>query len=481
MSRAEAKERKKSLKQKTDDLKANVDLQKKQLRPTILPLKVLSDKTISFKDLKKDWKGIDTRKDAERHLIEFININSPVFKFLGITPQLSHDMNGASAIQFTTSKYAGCVPLLSPGTGMPYGELIVEGLYGENLSELISVIKEDLKIEYDERFQINTVNTVKPPLYLECQKFVDKYIEAKRYRWRKFKNVEMTQLFPNASTRWDKYAVRDIDPWSALKYPNRNNILTCDHEEWNALTYILHLSIIEIMKPSTPLRSKAPYLTKISLLSKQYYVNRLKPVTSIPIRTSDPAIIKGTKEIGMRILQNNVSSKRAWRIDYSEFFERYVQYVLKLVAGLKGARLENNKKYRISGDKTAWTLSYLEPDAVMYKDGVQYIIDAKYKSHMYNVNRMGEELKDTFREDFHQVLAYSSFGGNIQKYVMLIYPSEHFISRELCIRSSINGYSAKAYLVGIPLKKSDLEDTKMNLSELINFNFSPLATPNSNR
>ena len=229
MSRAEAKERKQLLKQKTDDLRINIDLQKRQLRPAIRHLKVLSDKTIPFNDLKKDWKGIDTRKDPERHIIEFITINAGAFEFLGITAQLSRDINGASAVLFITTKYAGCIPLLSPGTGMPYGELIVEGLYGENLSELISVIKEDLKIEYDERFQINAVNTVKPPLYLECQKFVDKYIEAKRYRWRKFKNVEMTQLFPNASTRWDKYAVRDIDPWSALKYPNRNNILTCDH------------------------------------------------------------------------------------------------------------------------------------------------------------------------------------------------------------------------------------------------------------
>ena len=467
MSRAEARERKQLLKQKADDLKTNIDLQKRQLRPAILPLTVLSEKTISFNELKKDWKGIDTRKDAERHIIEFININSPVFEFLGITPQLARDSNGASAIQFTTSKYAGCVPLLSPGTGMSYGELVIDGLYGENLSELISVIKEDLKIEYDERFQINTVNTVRPPLYLECQKFIDKYIDAKRYHWRKFKNIEVTQLYPNSSTRWDIYAVRDIDPWSAFKYPNRNNILTCDHEEWRALTYILHLSISEIMKPSTPLRSKAPYLSQISLLRKQYDVNKLKPVTSIPLRTSDPAIIKETKEIGLRILQNNVSSKRAWRIDYSEFFERYVQYVLKLVAGLKGAKLDSNKKYRISGEKTAWTLSHLEPDAVMYKGDVQYIIDAKYKSHMFNVNRMGDDLKETFREDFHQVLAYSSFGGTKQKHVMLIYPSNNFISREINVHSGINGYSAKAYLVGIPLKKSDMEETKQKLSSLI--------------
>ena len=467
MSRAEDRERKQLLKQKADDLRTNIDLQKKQLRPIIFPLKVLSEKTIAFNALKIDWKGIDTRKGAEKLIIEFININSTVFEFLGITTQLVRDANGSSAIHFSTTKYAGCVPLLSPGTGMPYGELIVEGLYGENLSELISVIKEDLRIEYDERFQINTVNTVRPPLYLECQKYIDKYIEAKRYHWRKFKNIEVTQLFPNSSTRWDKYAVRDIDPWSALKYPNRNNILTCDHEEWKALTYILHLSINEIMKPSTPLRSKAPYLSQVSLLSKQYDVNKLRPVTSIPFHTSDPAVIKEIKEIGMRILQNNVSSKRAWRIDYSEFFERYVQYILKQVAGLKGAKIDSNKKYRISGEKTAWTLSHLEPDAVMYKGDAQYIIDAKYKSHMFNVNRMGEDLKETFREDFHQVLAYSSFCGSKQKHVMLIYPSDHFVSRELDVLSGINGYSAKAYLVGIPLKKSDLEETKRKLSSLI--------------
>ena len=49
MSRAEAKERKKKLKQKADDLKTIIDLQKRQLRPAILHLKVLSEKLISFK------------------------------------------------------------------------------------------------------------------------------------------------------------------------------------------------------------------------------------------------------------------------------------------------------------------------------------------------------------------------------------------------------------------------------------------------
>ena len=186
MNREERKVRKNNLKQKADDLKTQIDFQRKQLRPTLIPLKVLSEKTISFNDFKREWKGYNNQKGPENYLVKFININSAVFDFLGISAQLSRDTNGASAICFTTSKYAGCVPLLSPITGLPFGELIIEGLYGENLSELISIIREDLKIEYDERFKINICSTVKPPLYLECQKYIDKFVEAKRYRWRKF-------------------------------------------------------------------------------------------------------------------------------------------------------------------------------------------------------------------------------------------------------------------------------------------------------
>ena len=109
----------------------------------------------------------------------------------------------------------------------------------------------------------------------------------------------------------------------------------------------------------------------------------------------------------------------------------------------------------------------MEPDAVMYKDDIQYIIDAKYKSHMYNVHRVGEDLKDSFRKDLHQVLAYSSFVGNKEKYAMLIYPSDMFTIRRQKVTSSINGYTSNVFLVGIPLRKSDLEETKKNLSNII--------------
>ena len=182
---------------------------------------------------------------------------------------------------------------------------------------------------------------------------------------------------------------------------------------------------------------------------------------------SDPVVIKKLKEVANRVLQNASSSQNAWRLDFAQFFERYVQYLLKEVARSKGARIVCNPHFPIFGNRPAWSLKYIEPDIIIDKSDVQYIIDAKYKSHIYQVNGDSEQLRETFREDFHQVLAYSSFGGAKQKNVMLIYPSDHFVFRELDVLSGINGYSAKAYLVGIPLKKSDLEETKRNLSALI--------------
>jgi 5-methylcytosine-specific restriction endonuclease McrBC regulatory subunit McrC len=155
-------------------------------------------------------------------------------------------------------------------------------------------------------------------------------------------------------------------------------------------------------------------------------------------------------------------------MDLALFFERYVQFVIQRVAFTKGARFSTNPKYPVNGRRPAWALKYIEPDMIIDKGNVQYIIDAKYKAHMMDLSKDSEYLKEKFREDLHQVLAYSSFGGNDNKNVMLVYPSStEVIKRELTISSSINSYSCSVYLVGIPLRKSTHEETIKRLSEII--------------
>lgn len=438
-------------------------MSKKQFSTFTFP--VLQANAISFSSLNEIWD--EDKRYPETAVQKFLLRNAEIFKFLEINAIGEYADSGKYVLELTTSKYIGCVPLLSPSTGLPSGNLIVTGRFGEDVSELLSVIGEFVEPEFNESIKLSYGSYVKPPLYFECQNYIDRYIEAKKYKWRKFHNVEKIETRPTISTKWDKYALKSYEPRNTLRYPNSCNVLSKSHREWEELNYVLGLCIDEIMSTRTPIRSRMAYMDKITNLLNTFDHNNIHTVSGVKIHMSDPVVIKKLKEVANRVLQNKSSSQYAWRLDFSEFFERYVQYLFKEVARTKGARITCNPHFPVYGNRPAWALKYIEPDIIINKSDIQYIIDAKYKSHIYLVNGDSEQLRETFREDFHQILAYSSFCGNKQKHVMLIYPSDHFVSRELDVLSGINGYSAKAYLIGIPLKKSDIEETRKNLSKLI--------------
>lgn len=460
--RAEKKRLKEELEIKKQEL---AEASKKQNSFSTFTFPVLQTNILLFSVLNDGWN--EDKRYPETAVQKFLLRNADTLKYLDINASGEYAESGSYVLKLTTSKYIGCIPLLSPKTGLLSGNLIVTGRFGEDVSELLSVIGDFVAPEFNEKLKLSSGSFIKPPLYFECQNYIDHYIEAKRYKWRKFDNIEKCESTPKNSTRWGEYALKSYDPSNTFKFPNSCNILSKNHKEWEELNYVLNLCIGEVMSSRTPLRSRMAYMSKIASLQNTYDRNSLPFVNEVKIHMSDPGVIKSLKEVANRVLQNASSSQNAWRLDYAEFFERYVQYLMKDVARSKGARITCNPHFSIYGQKPAWALKYIEPDIVIDKSDVQYIIDAKYKSHIYQVNSDSEQLRETFREDFHQVLAYSSFSGNIRKNVMLIYPSDFFICRELDIVSGINGCSSKAYLVGIPLKKSDLEETRKGLSNII--------------
>ena len=189
------------------------------------------------------------------------------------------------------------------------------------------------------------------------------------------------------------------------------------------------------------------------------------------MRMSDPLIIKQLKELANIILNNKTNEKLAWRMDYAEFFERYVQYLLGDVAKKKGAREIDNPHYGIQvSNRPSWGLNYLEPDLILQKTQEQVVVDAKYKSHIFNWNESSDDLKDTFRHDFHQILAYCSLNTMTTKQAMLVYPFSDFTYHKMTVKSPLTHSEAEVFLVGIPLEKSKMEEVKKELNEIINFN-----------
>lgn len=431
-------------------------------------LSTLSTTIWTAEKLKQSWKWRD--RSMESAMQHFIDLNQKNLNYLGITATIEN-VQGKPALKLTTSKYIGAIPIISPMNGKAAGDLTVAGRFGENAGELITLLDSSIRPEYTDEFTLVLDSQMTPPIFIECCKYIDKYIEAERSRWRKFSNEVKTQHQPSSSTLWAEYAIRTAkNPNDFANFKNKCNILTTDHEEWRQLNYVLQLAISELESINAPQKTRATYAGRIALLKAKEQQRQSLQTDKVKQHMSDPSVIKQLKELANIILQNKANTKLAWRMDYSEFFERFVQYLFGEVAKKKGARGINNPHYGISvRNKPSWSLSYLEPDLILQKDTEQIVVDAKYKSHVFNWNNNSEELKETFRSDFHQILAYCSFNNMARKQAMLVYPFTKFVHHKMVIKSPLNQSNADVYLVGIPLDKNKVQELINSINNILHF------------
>lgn len=431
-----------------------------------IKIDALTDNKISKAELQYAWNPKNKSVEAE-DMLYFTSNNKKYLDFLGI----AYRQEGLS-LYLQASKYMGCVPFVSPITGIKTGNLIVRGRFGEDISELLSIVGDEVEIEYEPRYDLKQDSAIKPPLYFICQQFIDKYIEARKIHWQKFISQEKIQPFPTSSTIWEKYAYSSVDPRHSLKFPNRINSLSCTHREWNDLTFILDLCLQELKSARTPLRSRTPYIEKINRLEFTYNKRDLRYVEEIKTHMSDPIVIKELKEIGRKVLGASIGVQCAWRLDLAVFFERYVQYLVEDLAKKRGAMIHKNVHYRASGEIPAFGLKYIEPDVIIEKNGIQYVVDAKYKMYMYSLNNKSDILYNEFRDDLHQILSYASFSQSKEKKVIIATPydsEKEPIKRKFKITNQFNGNSCDVYLIGIPLSKIKIGDVKELLNSIIVF------------
>lgn len=429
--------------------------------PTLSTVYWSSDK------LKQSWKWSD--RSMESIMRKFIALNQKNLSYLGITTSLE-TVNGKPSIKLITSKYIGAIPIISPLNGTSVGDLIVTGRFGEEAGELIALLDNSIRPEYSDKLRLVQDTQLTPPIFIECCKYIDTYMAAEHFRWQKFTNNIKLEHFPQGSTLWDDYALRTAkNPLDFSTFQNKRNILTIDHPEWAQLNYILRIAINELESQRAPIRIRLIYSHKIDQLKKRLKDKRIIPTNNITKRMSDPYIIKQLKDLAIIILGNKSNEKLAWRMDYAEFFERYVQYLLEDVAKKKGAHGINNPHYSIrTRNLPQWGLHYLEPDLILIKNQKQIIVDAKYKSHLFNWNDNNGELKESFRNDFHQILSYCALNSSSTKQAMLVYPFSDVTSHKLTVNNPITHSEADIYLLGIPIDKNRIDEIKEEFSNLIN-------------
>ena len=430
-------------------------------------LRSLSSKFISYDKLSADWKTYN--KDAEKYIHRFISINKRAFDFLGVTATVS-EQEYKKGLLLCSSQYVGAYTLLSPISGKPFYDLNVVPIYNEDIGDIISLLGENLKIEYASGKLLKPLK-FKVPIYFACVEYMIAFNEALKQSWTKFDTRTYIENIPSSSTDWVSYAQKSYMPENKLLYANTRSYHTPYHHQWLQLTGLLENVINTYISSNPPVSIRN---TCASLIERLREYVRSHPKTDmvgiITDNPSDPPAIKNLKLCAGKYIEHHYQSQRPWRIEIGTLFERFVQYIVEEAAKRGGWKCRCNEHFVINNPSgIRWMLRYIEPDIILTRDSDQWIIDAKYKSHVYNIASVNnEQLKDVFREDYHQVLAYTSFSTTSRRRSMIIYPSKKLITHRVTVKSRISMVYIDTNIIGLPFTTASIEESIETIAELLN-------------
>ncbi|AKB40002.1 McrC family protein [Methanosarcina mazei] len=440
-----------------------------------LEIPCLTEKSQSLSGMflaKKWFKNADKRYLAES-LQKFVDYNKDLFDFLGVVPRLEGSGKNVS-LNFKSDRFIGVISLRSPENGKQIGDFVVRPRYTtatdqfSEYVEIVNLLESEITPEFKHSIPLLSRNYLKPPVYLEAIKFVKLLEKAVKVNWRKFQTTTKLYRYPKSQIDWKKYIEKEFDPSKRLLFPCHDNILSKMHIEFFEIKYVYSIAKNEINSVRTPRHVKSQFQDIFAYLDNFLYEFSEKPTNELHFHYSDPAVIKELKKQGNKILNGNLEEITSWRLDFSLLFERYVQYLFRQISLEIGATQLNNYKIRkYSSAKPSWSLSYLEPDIVLMKSEFEMVVDAKYKSHLFNLKDTTEELKEEHRKDLHQLLAYTTFTRSENKIGILCYPySQQYLS-ELNYFSPFSQIGSKILLVGVPMQKSKINEFKKMIIENI--------------
>ena len=430
-------------------------------------------KQLSGIALQKKWFKSADKRVIGQYLQKFIDYNSSQFKFLGVQPFIIGTDENVS-LSFRTSSFIGTIPLRASDTGKQIGDFVVMPRFTgqdrfEDYIEILNLLGTEISPEIIDSLPLISGRNFRPPLYLEAVKFIIS-LEALLLRpWRKFDNVEKTTNQPLGQINWNKYINSSYKVEDRFKFQIRKNFLSEFHSEYAEVCYVFDICQRELLSSNTPLRIKNTVRTKLNFIEEKLYHHKPKVTNKIVTKSSDNSTVRACKEQANKILSSNLVDSTAWRVDFADVFEKFVQHIFKEVGKETGGKLFVNFKFHSKTTRRySWELKHIEPDAIYQKDKILIFIDAKYKSNLYNKFSDSETLKDDHRHDLHQIMAYSSFSKTDFKFGFLCYPSDQLELKDIKYKNEINEVTNTILVLGIPLKIASINEAKRLLINKIN-------------
>lgn len=393
-----------------------------------------------------DWlggDGSDRHSSAERRAEALVSTNTGLLRDLGVTAAVTR-RHGEPGLLVNTSTRVGAVPLLSPVTGRPDFGLVVEPRFkwasagdmfaGTGFRVVPNLLPLPDLPQSERRVPPWVLSSV---VLTRLRSLLDSL-------QRRFVVTDADLRAPRGQVDWERYVTTRFALGRALDVPCRYPDLRDDE----ALRSAIHWVVRRHREALLGQRSAGLVVRRLLALCDALLARLSGSAPRMPAaqqrqgwsrRTVAPKVFReGLQAIDWTVDERGLAglsdlSGLAWRMDMEVFFEAWVESIAEDAARRVGATLRAGRRdqTRVPLDwapPSAGSQRSLVPDLVLERDDVVVVLDAKYKRHAEDIERLGwanadEMLREHHRNDVLQALAYSTLFDAPRVVACLVYPA----------------------------------------------------------
>ena len=398
--------------------------------------------TRSAVELFSSKSSADPQAQAARLADQFVQSNRPLFDVLHVTVRRDYDGSDV-LIEIESGNSVGAVPLLSPLTARPDFGMVVRPRFpwsgiGPMLAEMGWLISPTpLRLPLLKRSERRVPVWVLSFMVLSRLKALLDRLE------RRFEMTEDLVKAPKGHVDWAQYANRHMARGAFLSVPCTFPELRDDSQLKGAIRFAVDKQVRALETQ----REQGAFIHRLMAFAESL----LARLRSVPARRPQPrevdlwlrrpirsdSLLEGLQAIDWTVEDRGLAGLSdlegiPWTMPMEQFFEAWVETVLRSVARRTGAVLKAGRR-RETVSPLSWEPPYLGsqrslvPDLMLEYEGLTVIVDAKYKRHWEELqdggwHRQADDLREQHRDDLMQVLAYANLASTRDVVCCLVYP-----------------------------------------------------------
>lgn len=384
----------------------------------------------------------DPQSQAARLTDQFITQNRRLLDLIQVV--VRRDYDGRDVLLVTESGSAvGALPLISPLTAKPDFGLVVQPRFpwsgiGPMLAEMGWLISPSpLRLPLLKRSERRV-----PPWVLSFMVLTRLKALLDRLD-RRFEVVREIRSAPKGTVAWAEYCTRQMPHADFLSVPCTYPDLRDDRRLKGAIRYTVEkqLRSLDTQREHGSFVHRLIALAECILLRVRAVATHRPGPGEIggwvrrPLRSE--VFIEGLQAIDWTLEDRGLAGLSdlegiPWTMPMEQFFEAWVETVMRAVALRTGGRLLAGR-CRETVTPISWdpprtgSQRALIPDLLFELNGTTVVVDAKYKRHWEELQQgtwYGQDavLREQHRQDLMQVLAYANLARNARIVCCLIYP-----------------------------------------------------------